>query len=456
MPKKMLEKIAAAPAVALEDTVAELSKLEKLIISKRPLRHAEDYWATLGPGLTTGASDDDPSGIATYSQAGSQFGFKFLWLAPYTFPLMAAIQEMCARIGLVTGQGLAANIRTHYAKWVLYLAAGLLFCANTFNIGADLGALAQATRLLAPELSVPFLVIGFALLSLLLQIFTTYARYAKYLKYLSLVLFAYVFSAMYSHLNWGVVLQNTFWPDFRLHWSEFLLICGVLGTTISPYLFFWQSSQEVEEEIQKGRLSIKKRQLAATKSVIKKMRIDVWTGMAFSNMAMFFIIAACAGTLFAHGITNIATAADAAAALRPIAGDMAYLLFAVGIIGVGILAIPVLAGSASYAIAESFGWKFGLYRKLKQAYAFYGIIILSMLVGLLLNFVGLDPIKALIYAAVANGLVAPVILILIVRLSSNPKVMGKHINGRLSKTIGWLTVGLMVAAGAGAIIALFL
>jgi NRAMP (natural resistance-associated macrophage protein)-like metal ion transporter len=363
--KSILEKTAEEPAILLEEGVEGAVLLEKKFIGKRPFKRAEEYWETLGPGLTTGASDDDPSGIATYSQAGAQYGFQLLWLAAFTFPLMAIVQEMCARIGVVTGRGLAANIRHNYSRPVLYGTTILLFAANTFNIGADLGAMAQGTRLLDPALSVPLLIIAFACASLLLQIFTTYARYAKYLKYLALVLFAYVFSALLSHLNWQQVIFHSFIPSLQFSKSQIYLICGILGTTISPYLFFWQTSQEVEEEnLRNGHIDSRDAHQHPAKKEVRSLRIDVWSGMFFSNAVMFFIIAACAGTLFVHGITNITTAADAAIALRPLAGDGAYFLFALGIIGTGLLAIPVLAGSTSYAISESFGWKHGLYRKL--------------------------------------------------------------------------------------------
>ena len=463
--KSNLEKIAGEPAVLLEEGIEQVEKLEKGIISKRPFKRAEEYWNNLGPGLITGAADDDPSGIATYSQTGAQYGFQLLWLAAFTFPFMAVVQEMCARIGVVTGRGLAANIREHYSRPVLYVTTALLFAANTFNIGADLGAMAQGMRLLAPQLTLPLLIIAFACISLLLQIFTTYARYAKYLKYLALVLFAYVFSALLSHLDWGQVAIHSIIPTLSFSRDQMYLICGILGTTISPYLFFWQTSQEVEEQnlqahnhrdlqVHAHRGEVGWHQHPTTKE-IRRLRTDVWSGMFFSNAVMFFIIAACAGTLYAHGITTIGTAAEAAEALRPLAGDAAYFLFAIGIIGTGMLAIPVLAGSTSYAISESFGWKHGLYRKLKEAYAFYGVIIISMILGIILNFIGLDPIKALIYSAVGNGIVAPVVLVLIVRMSSNKKIMEEYVNHPAITRVGWLITGSMVIAGIAAIFSLF-
>jgi NRAMP (natural resistance-associated macrophage protein)-like metal ion transporter len=453
--EKIVEEIVEAPAIALEDGVEVTEKVEKEAVSKRPFKLAEEYWNTLGPGLTTGAADDDPSGIATYSQTGAQYGFQLLWLALFTFPLMALVQEMCARIGLVTGRGLAANIKAHYSPWILYSCAALLFAANTFNLGADLGAMAKATQLLAPTASFALLVIGFATLSLLLQIFSTYARYAKYLKYLALILFSYVLSALVIHLDWHQIAIRTIIPSITFSRDQILLICAILGTTISPYLFFWQTSQEVEEEILKGKTTIELRREDTSPKEIKDMRTDIWSGMFISNMVMFFIIVTCAATLFSHGITNIGTADQAAEALRPLAGNFAFLLFTLGIVGTGLLAVPVMAGSASYALSESFGWEQGLYKKLKQAYPFYGVIIISMLLGLAMNFLHIDPIKALIYSAVANGLIAPVILVLIVRISSDKRIMGHHANNSITTWIGWITTILMIVSGVAAIASLF-
>ncbi len=450
-----LEKAFEVPAKMLEEGINFVEKGEQALVSKRPFKLAEEYWETLGPGLTSGASDDDPSGIATYSQTGAQYGFKLLWLSWFTFPLMAVVQEMCARIGIVTGHGLAANIRKNYPRWTLYLITSLLFVANTFNIGADLGAMAKGSQLIAPHMSFVLLIIGFAVLSLLLQIFTTYARYAKYLKYLAFVLLAYIFSAIASHLNWSVVLHSLVTPKLEFNKQQIFLVCAILGTTISPYLFFWQTSQEVEEQNLKHEEDDSKWIQPVTKTEIKHLRADVWSGMFFSNIVMFFIIAACAATLFSHGITNITTAADAATALRPFAGDAAFFLFAIGIVGTGMLAIPVLAGSTSYAISESFGWKHGLYRKLKEAYAFYGVIIVSVVLGIVLNFVGIDPIKALIYSAIANGIIAPVILVFVVRLSSKEDIMGEHKSSKLASRIGWITIGIMAISGVAAIMSLF-
>jgi len=457
MAEDLFQKVIGAPADALDKTVDSSKAFVDSIASHAHMLKAKQYWKTLGPGLTTGASDDDPSGIATYSQTGAQYGNQLLWLSGFTFPLMAVVQEMCARIGLVTGRGLAGNIRIFFPKWVLYLCTLLLVAANIFNIGADLGAMAKAIQLLLPKLDFGALVLGLALVSLAFQIFTTYDKYAKYLKWLALILISYIFSALsIRDINWTEVLRSAVIPTVQFSKDQAILICAILGTTISPYLFFWQTSQEVEEEILGGRTTIKLRREETSDSEIKNMRIDVWSGMFLSNLVMFFIIAACAATLFVHGKTNITTAADAAAALKPIAGEKAYLLFALGIIGTGMLAIPVLAGAASYALSESLGWKFGLYRKLKEANAFYGVIILATLIGVGLNFVGIDPIKALLYSAVGNGLVAPVILLMIVLLSSNKKVMGDRTNHPVTSILGWIITGAMVIAGGTVIISLFI
>lgn len=454
MKKSILQRTAEAPAEALEKTIEVSERLNANLPQVHPLRKGKDYWHMLGPGLTTGASDDDPAGIITYSQTGAKFGFQFLWLAALTYPLMSIVQEMCARIGLVTGRGLAGNIRVHFSRKVIYTAAIALFAANAFNIGADLGAMAKAVQLIWPNLNFSMLVIGLTLFSFCLQIFTPYARYARYLKWLALVLFAYVASTLLAHLNWTTVLHHAFIPHLGTGKDQWLLLCAILGTTISPYLFFWQTSQEVEEQIMHGRTNIKMR-MGSTPTEMRSMRIDVWSGMFLSNLIMFFIIAACGALLFTHGITDINSASEAAEALRPFAGNATYFLFAIGVLGTGLLAVPVLAGSSSYAVAESFKWEEGLYRNLKQAHAFYGIIIFSMLVGLAMNFIGLSPIKALIYSAVANGIVAPVVLALVVLLASNKKVMGEWVNKPYVTIIGWLVTALMAVSGIAAIWALF-
>ena len=442
MKKSILEEIAEAPAEALVATINATENIESELKGKSIFARGHKYLKSLGPGLITGAADDDPSGIATYSQTGAQYGFSLIWLAAWTYPLMATIQEMCARIALVTGRGLAANIKHEYSKKVLYICTILLFLANTLNIGADLGAMAKAIQLLYPGAGFALLVIGVGIITLLLQVFIPYTQYAKYLKWLAITLFAYVATGLIIKMNWTEIFQHSIIPHITFSKNQILLITGVLGTTISPYLFFWQTSQEVEEEISQGKVTAHMRR-GTNKKEIKKMRIDVWSGMFLSNLVMFFIIAVCGATLYSNGITNINTAADAALALRPLAGDFAYILFAFGIIGTGMLAIPVLAGSTAYAISESMGWKEGLYRKLNEAKAFYGVIIISIIVGIVINFIGIDPIKALIYSAIANGIVAPVILICIVHLSSSEKIMGTHKNGKIAKIVGWSITVLM-------------
>ena len=450
--EEIVEKVAEAPARVLDGTIEISKKVEKSIVEHEPIKAVKDYWKTLGPGLTTGASDDDPSGIATYSQTGAGWGFRFLWLAAFTYPLMSNIQEMCARIGLVTGRGLAGNIRKFFPRWILILCTLLLFIANTFNIGANLGAISEAIRLFYPQLGYFKLIFAVVAIILLCQIFLPYRKYANYLKWLALILISYIFSTLLiDGLDWQKILFAAITPSFSFTKDQIVIVTAILGTTISPYLFFWQTSQEVEDGVEDGITKMEPRQREIDKKEIKKMRIDVWSGMFLSNLVMFFIIAACAATLHAHGITNIETAADAALALRPLAGEYSFLLFAIGIIGTGALGIPILAGASSYALAESFGWRYGLHYKLRQAYAFYGVIIISIVVGALINLIGINPIKALIYAAVLNGFVAPVVLVLILILASSAKLMGEKKNGWLATAIGWITAGLMAFAGLATI-----
>jgi NRAMP (natural resistance-associated macrophage protein)-like metal ion transporter len=450
--KSLLTRSAEMPSIVLERGVASGQKMANELPKAKAIKKTKEYWHVLGPGLTTGASGNDPSGIATYSQTGAQHGFQYLWLCAWTLPLIATVQEMCARIGLVTGRGLAANIRIFFSHRMLMLCTLLLFAANSFNIGANLGAMAAAVQLLLPMINFYVLVAGFAIINLVLLIFTPYVQYARYLKWLAFVMLSYILAAILAHLNWNEVLHKAFTPSIHFQKDELLILAAALGTTMSPYLFFWQTSQEVEQEILEGKTTQRARSRATSSAEIRAMRVDVWSGMFLGNLVMFFIIAACGGILYPNGITNIETAAQAADALRPFAGEASYFLFALGIIGTGMLAIPVLAASSSYALAESFGWREGLYRNLAQARAFYGVIIISMLIGLGINFVGIDPIKALIYAAVANAFVAPIILLLIVRISSSKKFMGKWANRPLSKAIGYLTV---IGMGLSAVAALY-
>lgn len=418
------------------------------------LEETGEYIKKLGPGLITGAADDDPSGIATYSQTGAQYGTSLLWLAAWTLPLMAIVQEMCGRIALVTGRGLASNIKSVYSRKALYFCTILLFIANTLNIGADLGAIAKSIQLIIPNSSFIFLIVSVGLVGLLLQVYIPYKKYARVLKWLVITLFSYVATGLIIHMDWHSLAYEGLIPHIIFSKTQILLITAILGTTISPYLFFWETSQEVEEQISEGKVTAQSRR-GTTSEEIKKMRVDVWTGMLLSNMVMFFIIAVCANTLFVHGITNINTASDAALALTPFAGRFATYLFAIGIIGTGMLAIPVLAGSTSYAISESFGWREGLYRKLSEAKAFYAIISISIAIGILLNFIGIDPIKALIYSAIGNGIIAPIILVFIVHISGSKQIMGRYKNSVLGNIMGWVITFLMGVTAVAAIYSMF-
>jgi NRAMP (natural resistance-associated macrophage protein)-like metal ion transporter len=443
----------------MEDIKLIENDLEKFIIKEEKIiveeiKEGEDYIKKLGPGLITGAADDDPSGIATYSQSGAQFGTSLLWLSVWTLPLMITIQEMCARIALVTGNGLAANIKHSYRKEILYFLTIFLLIANLFNIGANLGAMATAFQLIAPGLSFTLLIIIIGIICLTLPIIIPYRKYARYLKWLVITLFSYIITGFIIQMDWINLFHHSIIPHITFSKSQILLITGILGTTISPYLFFWQTSQEVEEEIAEGKMTVHSRR-GTNETEIKKMRKDIWTGMFLSNIVMFFIIAVCANTLFVNGINNIDTASDAALALIPFAGSFATILFAIGIIGTGLLAVPVLASSTSYAISESFGWKEGLYRKFKKARAFYTIIISSIIIGVILNFIGIHPIKALIYSAITNGIIAPIVLVFIVQISSDHKIMGHYKNSRTKKIIGWATVAIMSVTAIAAIISLF-
>ena len=398
------------------------------------------YLKSLGPGWITGASDDDPSGIGTYSVAGARFGFSPLWTMLFTIPLMYSAQEMCARIAQVTGRGLAGVVRKHYSKRTLAFLVLMLFVANTINIAADISAMAAAMNLLIPA---PLLIwaILFTVITLILEIFVSYATYSKYLKFLTFSLFVYVGVAFAVQIDWFSVLHHVVVPDIKFTKEYITLLVGILGTTISPYLFFWQSSSEVEEEVALGRKTLAARKGATTEE-IKTMRGDVLSGMIFSNIIAFFIMLTAGAVLFSQGAI-INTAADAAMALGPVVGEFSSLLFALGIIGTGMLAIPVLAGSASYALSEAFGWKTGLYRKLRDAHGFYGVITIAVVLGLLINVIGVDPIAMLLFAAVLNGIIAPIILVFILRIGNNKKIMGRWKNDRLSNFLGRLTVGVM-------------
>lgn len=440
----------------INDKLDPLQKNTDILIEQKEtlFEEGENYIKKLGPGLITGAADDDPSGIATYSQAGAQFGTGLIWLSVWTLPLMITVQEMCARIALVTGNGLAANIKHSYRKEILYAVTIILLIANVFNIGANLGAMAKVVQLIIPSISFIFVVIVIGVICLSLPIIIPYKKYARYLKWLVITLFSYIITGFIIHMDWSVLFHDSLIPHITFSKDQILLITAIIGTTISPYLFFWQTSQEVEEEIEEGKMTVHSRR-GTNGAEIKKMRTDIWTGMFLSNIVMFFIIAVSANTLFVNGITNIDTASDAALALLPLAGSFATILFAIGILGTGLLAVPVLASSTSYAISESFGWKEGLYRKFKKARAFYTIIIVSIMIGILTNFIGLHPIKALIYSAIANGIIAPIVIIFIVRISSNKKIMGHYKNSLMNNIIGWITIVLMSITAIAAIISIF-
>ncbi len=405
-----------------------------------------EFFLDLGPGLITGAADDDPSGISTYSVAGASLGLAPLWTALFSFPLMTAVQLMCARLGMVTGRGLAANIRAHFPRWVTWMACLILLVANVFNIGADIGGMSDAMEMVTHVPAV-FWSPMFALTLVVLVIFASYRIVAKVFKWLTLVLFAYVITAFLTHPDWSHVLRATLIPEF--HWSRdfFAVMTGLLGTTISPYLFFWQASQEVEEERALGR-NIRDRKGATDKEISVSLR-DTLTGMFLSNMVMFFIILTTATTLHAHGMKDIQTAKQAAEALRPLAGNGAYLLFTLGIIGTGMLAVPVLAGSSAYAVAEAARWGASLNRPLRLAPRFYAVLAAAVGLGMLFDFAGFNSVRMLFLSAVLNGILAPPLIVLVLLLTSSEKVMGERKNGFALKTLGWLCAGLMTISAVG-------
>ncbi|MDE2588807.1 MAG: Nramp family divalent metal transporter, partial [Patescibacteria group bacterium] len=410
----------------------------------------------LGPGLITGAADDDPSGIATYSQTGAQFGYGQLWTALFMLPFQAAVQEACARIGGVTGKGIAAVVRHHYGKPVLYAVVLLVLLANTINIGADIGAMAAAAKLIVP---LPFVVwtLSFTVVMLVLEIFTSYKTYAKILKWLVLALLSYPLTLFIVKLNWSEVMKATVIPHIEFNFGFLFIITGVLGTTISPYMFFWQASEETEEEREHHMLGLFGKPHVGW-GFIRKMRIDNFIGMFFSEIATWAIIVVAAAVLNTHGVTNIKTAADAAKALEPLvqsfpnAGFWAKVLFSVGIIGLGLLSVPVLAGSAAYALSEAFHWKEGLSKKLKEAHGFYGVITIATLLGLMINFIGIDPFKALVFTAVINGLVAVPLIFLIGLIANRGDIMGEFKSRWLSNMLITVTFIGMGAAAIGMLI----
>jgi len=417
------------------------------------IKKIKKFFGFLGPGVITGAADDDPSGIATYSQTGAQFGYGQLWTAVFMFPFQAAVQEACARIGAVTGKGIASVINIHYSKKVLYAVVLLVVVANTINIGADIGAMAAAAHLIIP-VSFVILTLVFTVSILFLEIFTSYKVYSKILKWLCISLFAYPVTVFIVSQPWLTLLKATLVPHIELNFQFLFIITGVLGTTISPYMFFWQASEETEEERMENLLKGNGIPNIG-KKFIKHLRIDNFVGMLFSEIGTWSIIVVTATVLNAHGITNIRTAADAAKALEPLvstfpnAGYIAKVIFAVGVLGLGFLSIPILAGSAAYAFAEAFNLKEGLNQKLKKAHGFYGVITIATLIGLIINFVGIDPIKALVFAAVINGVVAVPLIFIIGLIAKNKQIMGEYKSGWLSNILVWATFVGMGAAAIG-------
>jgi len=409
----------------------------------------------MGPGLTTGAADDDPSGIATYSQTGAQFGYGQLWTALYMLPFMMAVQEACARIGLVTGKGIAAVVKENYSKTVLYIVVGLVVIANTINIGADIGAMAEAAGLL---IHVHFVILTLVITAIILtlEIFTNYKTYSKILKWLALALLAYPITAFIVHQPWGTVLKATVVPHMEFNFAFLFIITGVLGTTISPYMFFWEASQEVEEYT--GKHPNQSGKPVITKSVLHRMRLDNNSGMIASEITTWCILLVGATVLHQSGVKDVKTAADAAKALEPLvhsfpnAGFLSKLIFSVGIVGLGFLAVPVLSGSAAYAVSEAFNWNASLNYKPRKAVGFYGVITVATIIGLMINFIGIDPVKALVYAAVLNGVAAVPLLYLILRIAKNDKIMGEHKSGALSTSLLWVT---FIAMGAAAVAMFF-
>ncbi len=428
------------------------------MIGQRLKLKISKFFKILGPGVVTGAADDDPSGIATYSQTGAQFGYGQLWTAVFMLPFQMGVQEASARIGAVTGKGIAAVVKKHYSKKILYTVVVLVLVANTINIGADIGAMAAAASLIIP-VNFVILTLIFTVSMLLLEIFTSYKIYSKILKWLCLSLFAYPVTVFIVSQPWGTLLKATFVPHIELNFQFLFIIVGVLGTTISPYMFFWQASEETEEE-RLAHLLVKGEKPHIGWRFIHNLRIDNFIGMFFSEIGTWSIIVVTATVLNAHGFTDIKTAADAARALEPLvstfpnAGYLAKVIFAVGIIGLGLLSVPVLAGSAAYAFTEAFNLSEGLNLKFKKAHGFYGVIIVATLIGLMINFIGINPIKALVFAAVINGVVAVPLIFIIALIARNGKIMGQYKSGWVSSLLVWLTFLAMGAAAMGMLLTL--
>lgn len=398
------------------------------------------FWKLLGPGLITGASDDDPSGIATYSQAGAAYGLSTLWTALIAFPLMAAIQKMCATIGIVTSQGLTGTLKKHYPKSILYLMVLFSFPGIVLNIGADIAGMGAVGNLLFPKIESTYFSVFFTILLLVLIIYLPYQKIASILKYLCIVLLVYLVVPFLYKQDVLLILKSAVIPSLQFNKKYVAILVGILGTTISPYLFFWQASMEVEE------MKHKTKHLVVNKNIIHDMKQDVNFGMSFSGIVMFFIILTTGTVLYNNGIHQIDTVEQAALALKPLAGNFAYLLFAIGVIGTGLLAIPVLSGSLSYIISETFGWEQGLDKKFHEAKAFYLVIAVSLMLGLSLSYIGITPIQALIYSAILYGLTAPVLIAIILHISNNKEVMGIYTNNKLTNVLGFITLILMTIA----------
>ena len=411
------------------------------------------YFRVLGPGLVTGASDDDPSGIATYSVAGAAFGYATLWTAIGTFPLMAGIQLICARIGLVSGRGLAGAIRQQYPRAFLYSACVLLLIANVFNISADLAGMADAAEMLTGIPSAAWIVV-FGVIMIVVTVWTSYATFAAYLKWLTAVLFAYVVAAILAHPAWKHALAASLVPSGHFDAPFVSTLVGILGTTISPYLFFWQASQEVEEERALGRSRLAERR-GASEHELRNARTDVTTGMLFSNIVMYFIILATASTLHRAGITQIESSREAAEALKPLAGHAAYLLFTLGIVGTGFLAVPVLAGSASFAVSEVFGWRSGLHLRPRQGRRFYLVLAGAIVAGMVLDVFHFNPIRMLFYSAVLNGVLAPPLLVLVMLVGNNRAIMREHVNPPWLNVLGWAATAVMAVAAVAFFVTAF-
>jgi NRAMP (natural resistance-associated macrophage protein)-like metal ion transporter len=436
------------PMTAMTRAVA--SVVAPLVAPDHPVKQPERprLRDILGPGLIAGASDDDPSGIATYSQAGAQFGYGLTWTLLLSYPLMVAIQMISARIGRVTGAGLAGNLRRHFPSWSLYGVVGLLLVANTINIGADLGAMGAALGLLIGGPTLLY-VAGFALVTVLLEVFVRYARYVTVLKWLTVSLFAYVATVFVVPVPWGAVARSLVAPPLRLDGAYLTVVVAVLGTTISPYLFFWQAGQEVEDERENPDAQPLRTAPEAAPNELRRIRLDTFVGMGLSNLVALFIVVATAATLHAHGVTDIQTSAQAAEALRPIAGVFAFMVFALGIIGTGLLTLPVLAGSAAFAVGEALGWTVGLAHTLPRARAFYGAIAGATAVGLAMNLVHIDPVKALFWSAVVNGVVAVPVMVMTMLIAMRPAAMGDFVIGRWLRGFGWLATAMMALAAIG-------